>query len=133
MFKAIADQSDELNALTGAIIDAAIEVHRILGPGYLESVYEEALSKELNSRGILFERQKVISVEYKGQTVGESRLDFLVDKKVIVELKSVDNLAPIHKAQVLSYLKMTGCKVALLINFNTTVLKSGVKRIVRSK
>lgn len=133
MFNTIADQGDALNTLTGAIIDAAIEVHRILGPGYLESIYEESLSRELSSRGIPFERQKAISVQYKGQVVGENRLDLLVDGKVIVELKSVDNLAPIHKAQVLSYLKTTDCKVALLINFNTTVLKNGVKRIVRSK
>jgi GxxExxY protein len=117
------------NVLTGSIIEAAIEVHRILGPGYLESVYEEALSLELTSRGITFERQKPISVNYKGHVVGESRLDLLIDNRLIVELKAVESLAPIHKAQVLSYLKATGCKVALLINFNTTVLKNGIKRL----
>jgi GxxExxY protein len=92
-------------------------------------VYEEALSLELTSRGITFERQKPISVNYKGHVVGESRLDLLIDNRLIVELKAVESLAPIHKAQVLSYLKATGCKVALLINFNTTVLKNGIKRL----
>jgi GxxExxY protein len=128
----IADFSFEMNDLTGKIINAAVEVHRVLGPGYLESIYEEALSDELNFRKIPFERQKQIAVNYKGQMIGEGRLDLLIDKKVIVELKAVDHLAPIHKAQVLSYLKATNLQVALLINFNTIALKDGLKRIVRS-
>jgi GxxExxY protein len=129
----VIELNPEFNKLTGAVIDAAIEVHRVLGPGYLESVYEEALSAEFALRNILFERQKTLSVKYKGVSVGESRLDFLVESKLIVELKSVDNLAPIHKAQVLSYLKATGYKIALLINFNVVVLKNGIKRVIRTE
>ena len=116
--------------LAKAVIGAAIEVHRLLGPGYLESVYEQALAIELELRGLPFERQKTIHVNYKGQAVGEGRLDLLVGGCLIVELKAVDALAPIHTAQVMSYLKTTRLPLALLINFNVPLLKSGVKRIV---
>lgn len=119
----------ELNELTGAVIGAAIEVHRQLGPGYLESIYEEALTLELEHRQIPFERQKVIYVAYKGSRIGESRLDLLVDNRLIVELKAVEKLIPLHTAQVLSYLKMTGHSHALLMNFNVEMLKKGLKRI----
>ncbi|TWH51616.1 GxxExxY protein [Sporomusa sp. KB1] len=119
-----------MNRLTGLVIGAAVEVHRMLGPGYLESVYEEALSAEFTMQNIPFERQKTISINYKGFPVGESRLDFLVDSQLIVELKAVENLAPIHKAQVLSYMKATGYKIALLINFNVVLLKNGINRII---
>ncbi len=122
----------ELNKLSGTVVDAAIEVHRALGPGYLESVYEEALAAELTLRKIPFERQKTISIDYKGFSVGESRLDLLVASQLIVELKAVASLAPIHKAQVLSYLKATGYQIGLLINFNVVVLKNGIKRVIRT-
>lgn len=122
----------ELDALAREVIGAAIEVHRHLGPGYLESVYEEALAVELRLRGVVFERQRPIAVAYKGVSVGEGRIDVLVGEKLIVELKAVDSLAPIHTAQVLSYLKATGLKLGLLINFNVPVLKDGVKRVVLS-
>ena len=102
------------DALARRVIGAAIEVHRTLGPGYLEHVYEEAMCVELELRGLPFERQSKIAVRYKGRPIGESRLDLLVAGHLIVELKAVTSIAPIHRAQVLSYLKAT----ALLINFN---------------
>ena len=111
------------------VIGAAIEVHRHLGPGYLESVYEEALAAELTLRGIPFARQVVFALDYKGQKVGEGRMDFLVDGGLIVELKAVEALAPIHIAQAISYLKATKHRLALLINFNVPVLKDGIKRV----
>lgn len=126
------EPSKELDLFAHKVIGAAIEVHRLIGPGYLESVYEEALSVELNLRNIPFTRQVIISVNYKDHAVGEGRLDFLVGGNLVVELKAVDSLAPIHTAQVLSYLKATGRQLGLLINFNTPILKNGLKRIVLS-
>ncbi len=114
------------------VIGAAIEVHRTLGPGYVESVYEEALCIELQLRRLSFARQLCINVDYKGHPVGEGRLDVLVENSVIVELKAVDELAPIHTAQVISYLKATGYPLGLLVNFNVSVLKNGIRRIVLS-
>lgn len=122
----------ELDQLAHAVIGAAIEVHRALGPGFLESVYEEALSFELEQRAVPFTRQHVISVSYKGRPVGEGRLDMLVAGRLVVELKAVDELAPIHMAQVISYLKATGHKLGLLINFNVPTLKQGIRRVVLS-
>jgi GxxExxY protein len=121
-----------MNQLTGAVIGAAIEVHRVLGPGFLELVYEEALVAELELRGICFSRQKVVAVNYKGRKVGEGRLDLLVGNTLIVELKAVANLTPLHEAQVLSYLKMTRYPLGLLINFNVPLLKDGIRRIILS-
>lgn len=119
----------EYNDLSGAIIGAAIEVHKHIGPGLLESVYEECLAWELTNREIPFERQKDIPLIYKGTPLDSNlRLDFLVDDRIIVELKSVENLIPIYDAQVLTYLRMTGCKLGLLINFNVRFLTDGVKR-----
>jgi GxxExxY protein len=122
----------QLDQVAHAVIGAAIEVHRILGPGYLEQHYEEALCAELKLRGLHFERQKPVGVDYKGQTIGESRLDLLVANELIVELKAVDALAPIHTAQLISYLKMTGKKLGLLMNFNVPVLKDGIRRVIAS-
>ena len=122
-----------MDALARRVIGAAIEVHRVLGAGFLESVYEEALCLELSSYGIQCMRQSIIFVEYKGRPVGEGRLDILVENQLIVELKAVEKLAPIHTAQVLSYLKTTGYKLALLINFNVPMLKEGLKRVVLNK
>jgi len=115
--------------LSHDVIGAAIEVHRVLGPGYLEMVYEQALALELAGRGVPFARQAIIDVEYKGQRIGEGRLDFLVGGVLIVELKATEALAPVHQAQVISYLKATGCRLGLLINFNVPILKEGIKRI----
>jgi GxxExxY protein len=121
-----------LDELAHAVIGAAIEVHRILGPGFLESVYEAALAVELGLRGIPLERQRPVPVRYKGHDVGEGRLDLLVANRLVAELKAVDALAPIHKAQVLSYLKATNRQLALLINLNVPVLRDGIERIVRT-
>lgn len=120
------------DALAHAVIGAAIEVHRHLGPGFLEKVYEEALCVELRLRKIPFERQRPAKVEYKGECVGEGRLDLLVDDRLIVELKAVREVAPIHKAIVVSYLKTTGRNLALLINFKVSCLRDGVQRVVLS-
>ncbi len=122
----------EIDDLANAVIGAAIEVHRILGPGYLECVYEEALAVELSLCKIPFERQKPIGVDYKGHPVGEGRLDLLVAANLVVELKAVDALAPIHIAQVMSYLKTLSLPLGLLINFKVPLLKQGIKRVVLS-
>ena len=115
------------------MIGAAIEVHKALGPGLLESAYEECLCHELQLRGISFERQKELPIEYKGVHLDCGyRLDVVVEKGVILELKSCDALQPIHEAQLLTYLKLTGIGVGLLINFNTVVLKDGIKRLMNS-
>jgi len=117
--------------ITGEIIGAAIEVHRELGPGLLESSYEICLARELELRGISFDFELPLPLEYKGVRLDCGyRLDLLVAGTVIVEVKSVENLAPIHDAQLLTYLKLTGVKVGLLINFNVVVLKAGLKRLV---
>ena len=118
--------------LAHAVIGAAIEVHRHLGPGFLEDVYEEALCVELRLRQIAFERQKPVKVEYKGEYVGEGRLDLLVGDRLVVELKEVKAVAPIDHARVISCLKATGRHLALLVNFHVPVLKDGIQRIVRS-
>jgi GxxExxY protein len=124
------EPSAELDRLAHEVVGAALEVHRILGPGYLESVYEEALCVELELRGIPYVRQKQISVMYKGRVVGEGRLDVLVKDTLIVELKTVEAFAPIHTAQVIAYLKATKKTLALLLNFNVPIMKDGIKRII---
>ncbi len=126
------EPSEDIDRLAHDVIGAAIEVHRNLGPGFLESVYEEALCVELGLRGIEFERQLSHGIDYKGHRVGEGRLDLVIGKRLIVELKAVESLAPIHTAQVISYLKATGCQLALLINFNVSVLKEGIRRVILS-
>jgi GxxExxY protein len=113
------------------IIGAAIEVHRLLGPGFLESIYERALCHELTIGGLTFEKQKELLVPYKGIAIPGQRLDLLVGGRVIVDLKTVEQFAPIHQAKLLSYLKATGLRLGLLINFKETVLKDGIKRVVR--
>ncbi len=121
----------ELNKITEIIIGAAMAVHRELGPGLLESAYEACLAYELPDRGLSVERQKALPVRYRGVNVDCGyRIDLLVEGKVIVELKAVERLDAIHKAQLISYLKLSGCKVGLLINFNVKVLKDGIRRLV---
>jgi GxxExxY protein len=121
----------EINTLTGQIIGAAIEVHKALGPGLLESAYEECLSYEFDLRRLRHKRQHLIPVENKGIKLDCGyRVDLLVEELVIVELNSVDSLDPIHEAQILTYLKLTGVKVGLLINFNVPVLRDGIKRLI---
>lgn len=121
------------NELTERVIGACIEIHRTLGPGLLESAYEECLCHELSLAGIKFERQKPLPVHYKDVNLDCGyRLDLVVEQKVIVELKAVENLLPIHEAQLLTYLKLSGMTLGLLINFNVAMLKQGIKRIVNN-
>jgi GxxExxY protein len=121
---------DELNKITEAIIGAAIEVHRVLGPGLLESAYLACLVFELRQRGFQVLEQVPLPLIYKEVELDCGyRLDLLVNDAVIVEVKSVDSLAPIHEAQLLSYLKLADCKLGLLINFNVKMLKYGIKRL----
>ena len=119
------------NDVSGKIIGAAIEVHKQLGPGLLESAYEECLAHEMGLRNISFARQKPLPLTYKGTRLDCGyRLDFLVENLVVVELKTVQAFAPIHKAQVITYLKLTQCKLGLLLNFHTSIMKSGIQRVV---
>jgi GxxExxY protein len=127
------DIEEELNGLSNAVIGAALDVHRALGPGLLESVYEETLCIELKLRGIPFVRQAIVPVQYKGHMAGEMRLDLLVGSALIVELKAVEELAQVHSAQLLSYLRLTGHQLGLLINFNVPLLRNGIKRLALSK
>ena len=122
----------ELDRLAHQVIGAAIEVHRQLGPGLLEPVYEKALCIEFDLRGIPFRSQSGVGVIYKGRPVGKGKLDLLVGGRLIVELRAVEKLAPIHSAQIISYLRMTNRTLGLLINFNVPVLKEGIKRVVLS-
>jgi GxxExxY protein len=121
----------QVNDVTGQIVDAAIKVHSALGPGLLESTYEACLMYELNKRGLITRNQVPLPVRYEAVLIEVGyRIDLLVADSVIVELKSVDEMAPIHKAQLLSYLKLSGSKVGLLINFNVPLLKDGIVRMV---
>jgi len=122
---------DTLNQITNRIISASIDVHRVLGPGLLESAYEACLAYELAERGLKVELQKPLPIIYKEVKLdGGYRLDLVVQELVVVEIKAVDRLNPIHEAQLLSYLRLSGYKVGLLINFNVTVLKNGLRRMV---
>ena len=126
----VRDYEMETNEITGQIVDAAIQIHKALGPGLLETVYEEVLAYELNKRGLLAERQVPIPVFYDGRKMKVGfRADVFVERKIIVEIKSCEAIAPIHKKKVTSYLRLTGLKVALLINFNEELLKNGITRL----
>jgi GxxExxY protein len=117
--------------LTEKIIGAAIEVHKHLGPGMLESAYEECLAYELKEKGLKIDRQKPVSIHYKKISLDYGyKIDLLVEEKVIVELKSVDSFTSVHEAQILTYMKFANKEVGLLVNFNVTVLKNGIKRYV---
>lgn len=122
----------EIDDVASGVIGAAIEVHKHLGPGYLESVYQEALGIELGLRGIFYRSQQPVPVWFKGMLVGEGRADLFVADKLIVELKVVEALLPIHKAQLISYLRGMELPLGLLINFNVRVLRDGIQRIVYS-
>lgn len=119
-----------LDQLAHEVIGAAIEVHRVLGPGFLESVYEEALAIEFGVREIPYQRQVPLAIDYRGQPIAQQKLDFLVGGRLIVELKAVETLAPIHVAQVISYLRAAHRGLGLLINFNVPVLRAGLRRVV---
>jgi GxxExxY protein len=121
---------DDLNELTKKIIGCAIEVHRQLGPGLLESIYEKALCIELSLIELKFENQKSIIVQYKNKRIGEFKIDILVENSIVLELKSVERFDPVFEAQLLSYMKLGNYKLGLLINFNHKLLKDGIKRII---
>ena len=121
----------DVEAVMFRVIGAAIEVHRHLGPGYLESIYQRALCVELRLRGIEFAFERRIEIVYKGVVLQGQKLDLIVEGKVIVEVKAVSQLEEIHGSQVVSYLRSTGLRAGLLINFNSVVLKAGIRRIVR--
>jgi len=126
------EPSPELDALAHETIGAAIEVHKALGPGFLESVYEEAMCIELTLRGIPFERQVPVEIGYKGHRVGQSRVDLVVGGQLLVELKAVRQLLPVDCPQVISYLKAFRQPLGLLINFDVPVLPAGIKRLISS-
>ena len=120
-----------MNQLSSKIIGAAIEVHKTLGPGLLESAYEECLCHELNIQGLLFEKQKPLPIVYKQKKLDCGyRLDIVVEKSVIIELKSCEKIEPIHKAQLLTYLKLSGLNLGLILNFNVPLMRDGIIRIV---
>ena len=119
------------NELSHEIIGAAIEVHRALGPGLLENVYQECLAHELALRRLPFEREKPLPVRYKGVHLDCGyRADFIVEERVVVELKVTESLLPVHSSQLLTYLKISGCRLGLLINWNVPVLRDGIRRVV---
>jgi GxxExxY protein len=118
------------NEVSSAVIGAAIEVHKVLGPGLLESAYETCLAHEMRLRKIAFEQQKPLPLTYKGEKLDCGyRLDFLVSNLIVVELKAINAFEPIHNAQMITYLKLTGCKLGLLLNFHSPTMKQGIKRI----
>ena len=121
----------ERDSLTESVIGLAIEVHRALGPGLLESAYQECLCYELKAKGIAFGRQVALPVVYKSVKLDCGyRMDLVVDDRLVVELKTVEKILPIHEAQLLTYLRLSGIRTGLLLNFNTAVLKNGIKRMV---
>lgn len=128
MVKAEVD-NEALNALSGKVVDAAIEVHRHLGPGLLESAYESCLAWELTQRGLEFRRQVELPVHYKGEQLEVNfRIDILVQDLIIIEIKAVEKVLGVHEAQVITYLKLSGCPLGLLLNFNTKLMKDGIRR-----
>jgi GxxExxY protein len=118
------------NTITEKIIGCAIEVHKVLGPGLLESIYEEALCHELSLQNTSYRKQLPLPVNYKGKILGEYRIDLLVEDQVVVELKAVDRMDKVFEAQLLTYLRITGKKTGLIINFNVPALREGIKRMV---
>jgi GxxExxY protein len=124
-------ERERLNGITETIIGAAIQIHRTLGPGLLESAYEYCLAYELGMRGLRVEQQKPLPLVYDQVKLECGyRIDLLVEGSVVVEVKSVDALAPIHEAQIITYLKLSGCKLGLLINFNVPAVKDGIHRFI---
>jgi GxxExxY protein len=128
----LVEPNKEIDATAHTVIGAAIEVHRVLGPGFAESIYEEALCVELTRLNLPFERQVPVAIEYKAHAIGQARLDLFVADCLIVELKTVPQLLPIHTTQLISYLSAMKRPLGLLINFHVAVLRSGIRRVVRS-
>lgn len=126
----MSSSADDLNRLSNVVIGAAIEVHRLLGPGLLESAYQQCLAWELEQQDLVVEQQVIVPLRYKQLHVENGyRVDMLVEREVIIELKSVDGLLPIHTAQLLTYLKLTGLRLGLLLNFKVDVMRNGIKRV----
>jgi len=121
---------EDLNAITERIIGCAIEVHRNLGPGLLESIYDKAMCYEVGRNGMKYQSQVSIPILYKGNILGDHRLDLIVEDAIIAEHKAVDRLDPVFKAQLLSYLRLTNKKLGLLINFNVPYLRDGIQRVI---
>ncbi len=120
----------ETNLITGVVVDAAYTVHKKMGPGLLEGIYESCMARELKKRKVAFERQKAVSVFYDGEPLDEKlRIDLMIEEKVVVELKAVESVLPIHEAQLLTYLKITGREIGLLLNFNVRWIKNGIRRV----
>ncbi|MDQ6610663.1 MAG: GxxExxY protein [Bacteroidota bacterium] len=122
-----------LQEITGEILDAAIKIHKVLGPGLFESVYEEVMAYELTKRGMIVERQVALPVRYEGLTMDVGfRADLIIDREVIVEIKSVEAIKPVFKKQVITYLRLTGYQIGLLINFNEELVKNGITRLINN-
>ena len=124
------NEMKHLNFITERVIGCAIEVHRALGPGLLEHTYEAAMCLEMDRRRLKFVRQSMYPVKYKGETISQQRIDLIVESAVVVELKSVEGFDPLFMAQVLTYLRCTGLRIGLLINFNGRVLRTGIRRFI---
>lgn len=121
----------KLNDITGEIVDASLKVHKTMGPGLYEKVYEDCLSHELEKRKLRFDRQKAVTVEYEDLIIPNAfKIDLLVEDKIVVELKSTDKIQPIHESQILTYMRLSRTKTGLLINFNVKLIKDGIKRFV---
>lgn len=130
MLNDLPEPDPALDELAKAVIDACFAVHTKLGPGLLESHYERALAIELRKRRIPFVKQPIVELQYEDEPIGKCRLDFIIDHRIVLEIKSVDTLLPLHKAQLLTYLKIMNHRLGLLINFNVELLKKGIKRII---
>lgn len=128
----LSEPDAELDAIARVVVDASFEVHRVLGPGFLESMYEEALAFELSLRGVALQRQVPLPLAYKAAQVGSFRMDMVVSGRLVLELKAVESLLPLHLAQLLAYLKATRQPLGLLINFNVRFLRQGIRRVVLS-
>lgn len=129
--RAISDLPSDVEDVMTRVIGACIEVHRHLGPGFLESIYHRAMCVELIERGLAFDKEKSVKVLYKGRVLHDARIDLIVESKIVVEIKAVSQLDEIHASQLVSYLKATGLRAGLLANFNGVVMKAGIRRIVR--
>jgi GxxExxY protein len=129
MLRIASSLSDDLEKLAHDVIGSCLAVHRELGPGLLEAIYTRAVGIELTARGIPFEAEKPVPVHYRGRPLCHQRLDLFIDKRLVLEIKSVDVFHPIHRAQVISYLRVTGARLGLLVNFNVPVLKHGIRRV----
>ncbi len=131
--RSLYEPSAELTALSHEVIGAAIEVHRHLGPGFTEVMYRRALCRELARRHLPFESEVTFHIDYKGDAIGELRLDLIVDQRLLVELKAVERLSSVHTAQAISYLRASGLQLGLILNFNVAALHQGIKRVVWSR